>query len=69
VIASPLLVAADNGCLGIEASDVAVCLDENLSGRANALLLDRTSKKCLLAREMKSSENSKKRILGAFLFA
>ena len=58
VIASPVLVAADNGGLGIEAADVVVCLDENWSGR-DASLLDQILKKCSFAHEMISSENKK----------
>ena len=66
VIASPLLVAVDNGGLGIEAADVVVCVDENWSGR-DASLLEQIRRKCCFAHEMNSSENNKKNVGCSFI--
>jgi hypothetical protein len=60
VIASPVIVGAGNGGLGIEAADVVICLDEDWSGR-DAPLFERILKKCSLSHEMKIAESDKNR--------
>lgn len=60
VIASPVLVGADNGGLGIEAADLVICLDEDWSGRDSALL-ERISRKCSFAHAMQKADTSKKK--------
>lgn len=60
IITSPVTVGAVNGGLGIEAADVVICLDEDWSGR-DALLFERTLKKCSRAHEMKAADSDKER--------